>query len=346
MITVVDLTEKLTRLVAIATGNEWEELFDASDLPQNFAIVQTMAKQLFPGNNFLEIQPGNDGVSFSIPRLSPFPLLIKKEHYKQEDPPLFIQKEKTLQLAPFSSVVLATEFAFVLFEQAAHKHLHTDLKIYPQMRQQFTLFCKENDYPNKIWLHKDGNSFNLVLANEEKIYFVAASAAALQSVKTSLKLSDPVPAGSNGNDNGTPFPSDFVLQGTISDNTLSGQILLPEQKQPIAATFGSEDEESETPNFSTLVSKSKKIASQLTKAEIRNLAKKVADEITDAAYNQTDHTPTEKDYTRLSESIELTAINFYGDEAVLIFESKPEFPGKKIFTQIDHALEIVDVSIN
>jgi hypothetical protein len=344
MINVVELTEKLTRLAAIATGNEWEELFDASDLPQNFAIVQTMSKQLFPGSGFLQEQGGNEGVLFHIPRLSPFPLLIKKEHYKQEDPPLFIIKDKqTLQLSPVSSIILATEFAFRLFEIANHTHEHNGVtKIYPQMRQQFTLFCKEGDYPNKIWLHKEGNSFNLVLANEEKIYFVASTATALHALQTSLQLTNGVAVKTNG----TPFPSDFVLQGTISDNTLSGQIILPGEKQPIAATFGTEDEEDKAPNFSTLVSKSKKIASQLTKTEIKNLAKKVADEITDAAYNQSDHTPTEKDYKRLSESIELTAINFYGDEAVLVFESKPEFPGKKIFTQVDDELGIVDVSIN
>jgi hypothetical protein len=344
MINVIELTEKLTRLAAIATGNEWEELFDASDLPQNFAIVQTMSKQLFPGSGFLQEQGGNEGVLFHIPRLSPFPLLVKKEHYKQEDPPLFIVKDKqTLQLLPTSSIVLATEFAFRLFEIAHHKHAHNGVtKIYPQMRQQFTLFCKEGDYPNKIWLHKESNSFNLVLANEEKIYFVAASSTALQALQTSLQLTN----GVVGKTNGTPFPSDFVMQGTIFDNTLSGQIILPGEKQPIAATFGAEDDDDKSPNFSTLVSKSRKIASQLTKKEIKNLAKKVAGEITDAAYNQSDYTPTEKDYTRLSDSIELTAINFYGDEAVLVFESKPEFPGKKIFTQVDRELEIVDVSIN
>lgn len=188
MITVVELTEKLTRLVAITTGNEWEELFDASDLPQNFAIVQTMAKQLFPGSNFLQEQTGDEGVVFQIPRLSPFPLLIKKQHYKQEDPPLFIKKERTQQLSPVSSIILATEFAFALFEKANFKHQHGDLKIYPQMRQQFSLFLKETDYPNKIWLNKAGNIFNLVMDKEEKIYFVAESEEDLQPVKTSLQL--------------------------------------------------------------------------------------------------------------------------------------------------------------
>ncbi|HEX2627651.1 MAG TPA: hypothetical protein VHM26_01520, partial [Chitinophagaceae bacterium] len=144
MINVVELTEKLTKLAAIATGNEWEELFDASDLPQNFAIVHTMSKQLFPGSGFLQENNDTEGVTFLIPRLGPFPFLIKKEHFKQEDPPLFIIKDKqTMQLSPVSSIVLATEFAFQLFGIANHKHEHNGVtKIYPQMRQQFTLFCK------------------------------------------------------------------------------------------------------------------------------------------------------------------------------------------------------------
>jgi hypothetical protein len=186
MITVVELTEKLTRLVAIATGNEWEELFDASDLPQNFAIAHTIAKQIFPGSNFLQEQTGEEGVVFQIPRLSPFSLLIKKQHYKQEDPPLFIKREKTQQLSEVSSIILATEFAYALFEKANYKYELGDLKVYPQMRMQFSLFLKETDYPNKVWMNKAGNIFSLLLANEEKIYLVAESAEGLQLAKTSL----------------------------------------------------------------------------------------------------------------------------------------------------------------
>lgn len=341
MLSIQELVSKAHQLEAIATYGATEFAFTTKEINSNqYAMMEQVIRALSVQKGFMEVVDGDDDFNLLVPHFASWPLKIDRTG-EDEDPPVWMNRNGESYLAaPCASILLLTELAYALYQHGKYVFEYGDLKNYRIMRQHFLMFAKESSFPNKIWMHKNMDCFNLVLANEEKQYFVAANEEVLERVKNELKEKK----ATDKQQNGKPFESSWIMQAVITHNTLSGNVALPYQKEPVHVIL--ESEASNPPDFPRIILQAQQIVLQLTPTAIFKMVDKVADAVTKAAYEQTSLSPDSQDARKLSDAMKLVLIRFVDNDAILSFQAENIFPNKMIYVQINRSLQLLEVTIS
>ena len=143
--------------------------------------------------------------------------------------------------------------------------------------------------------------------------------------------------------------TDYVIGRVIDDNTIKGKIILPGRSEPVDATFDPDIEREDDDwddAVADLLEQSKELIDDLRPDVLSAIIDETAEEITEAAYEQSDHEPDQSDYDRITKNCRLVEIGFFPGGAMLIFDAPDAFKGEQIYVQIDEELEIEDIAVN
>ena len=205
--------------------------------------------------------------------------LIKKADFGKADPPLYFKQGSKWALDfKTSAIILLTDFAFYLYQNAVHKRMENDLNSTDPVYKHFKALCRDVDCFSELWLHKEMNLFALIDRVEEKIYFVTDTAEQLYSLD---KLFPQAPL-KKAKEKDLEV-SDFLLDSRIKNDDLYARVKIAGHEEPVEVIFESEEKKED---FSEEIEFCKKIISRLTIQKQEQLLKHVAEEITDAAFNQ------------------------------------------------------------
>lgn len=140
---------------------------------------------------------------------------------------------------------------------------------------------------------------------------------------------------------------DFIRNCVIEDNTLKGTVSI-RNIEPIAVSYNLErDEDVENiEDFSLLIAESKRLIEGLDAKEIERLFTEISTELTDSAYSQSEFQPAEAEYSELQDDLKICRIDFYQDGAMIVLKSEKCFKDMEIFCQINHDLEIEDLTVS
>ncbi|SEW47891.1 hypothetical protein SAMN05421841_3654 [Chryseobacterium wanjuense] len=110
--------------------------------------------------------------------------------------------------------------------------------------------------------------------------------------------------------------------------------------------FDLEEDDTEMDDFSELISDANNWIENLTQENLNELKTKIAKELTDSAYSDSDYKPTEKDYKDLENELTLTDVRFFPDQVIsLVFKAKKEYPDMDIYCQIDNEFQVEDLFV-
>lgn len=129
---------------------------------------------------------------------------------------------------------------------------------------------------------------------------------------------------------------DDILKG-IYNSSVTGNITVE---------FDLEEDDPAMDDFSELISASETWIKKLTQNKLDDLKRKMAIELTDSAYIDSDYKPNQQDYDGLAEELTLISMRFFQDSGFsLVFQAKKEYPDMLIWCQIDEDMEIDDLIV-
>lgn len=129
---------------------------------------------------------------------------------------------------------------------------------------------------------------------------------------------------------------DDILKG-IYDSSVTGNITVE---------FDLEEDDPVMDDFSELISASETWIKKLTQNKLDDLKRKMAIELTDSAYMDSDYKPNQQDYDGLAKELTLISMRFFQDPCYsLVFQAKKEYPDMLIWCQVDEDLEIDDLIV-
>lgn len=143
--------------------------------------------------------------------------------------------------------------------------------------------------------------------------------------------------------------ADYVIGKVIEGNTVRGRISLPGRPEPVDATFDPGVEKADDDwdgAVAGLIAQAKTLIDELRPDRLSVIVHDAAQEITDAAYEQSDHRPEQADYDRITKNCRLVEVGFFPGGAMLVFDAPDAFAGERIYIQIDDTLEIEDITVN
>lgn len=131
------------------------------------------------------------------------------------------------------------------------------------------------------------------------------------------------------------------MDGTI----LKGELLLPGRAHPLQVSLELDEETATEGDYEALLQQVEAFIPELSPLEEASVKEQVTKEITDAAYSQMDHKPTEEDYNKLFLDLTQQEIAFYTEDMVWWYSSPTIFPNNKITVQLGYDFEIIDMSV-
>lgn len=107
-----------------------------------------------------------------------------------------------------------------------------------------------------------------------------------------------------------------------------------------------EAEDGEIVDLDVLRQQAETSLARLAEGRMRTLIHDLVREVTDAAYEQSDHAPSDKDYRELERDLRLQRLDCYVDGAVLLFGAETVFPDMEVACQVGIELDIEDVAVD
>ncbi|WP_143305844.1 hypothetical protein [Chitinophaga vietnamensis] len=335
MIPYKEYTDKLTKLL---------QIFDQSLSPAQPAEAPKSIAVLASLPSFVHTRTDKDGIYLSFYKKEQQQFLIKKADFHKEDPPLyFIKKNKPVLYFATSSIILLTELSQYLFAQSAHSLRHKGFDVYPILREHFELFCKDVDYPFKVWINDSYKSFVLVDNNEEILYFVSNNEAHKKQLEELFHFTPSAPVAAA---QPVALPDDFISAPHLEGSMLKGKINILQNKT-VNVTYDLETEQpAAVKDFLPLIAQSKKIIAKLSEEEQEKIKDKISKEITVAAYRQMDTKPdADQEQQHLQQELELNEILFVEKDILLYYQAKKIFKDSRILAQLNSRLSVVEVSV-
>lgn len=337
MIKYNDFIQILQQLLQSFDGSQIEEEKGLPN-PKNIYLLDKIQTRI-KDKKFVSPEESSNGLLLKF-KNNRNQFLIKKADITKTDPPLYFKDGNKWELDfKTSSVVLLTDFAFYLYQNAVHKLLQSDLKKMDVLKEHFTILCKDVDCFSELWKHKKTDCFALADKVEEKIYFVANSAEVI------YKLSELFPGAApakKAKKEKQAFASDFLMDAYIENEDLHGKVKVDEQIQAVDVVFESEEET----DFSVETKFFKRFIGKFTEQKQEQLLGKIAKEITDAAFNQSDKVKDrQKAVDDLQKDLRIVQFTVIEKDVLMILKSQQLFPSKEITVQLDEKLDIVDITI-
>ena len=134
---------------------------------------------------------------------------------------------------------------------------------------------------------------------------------------------------------------------SLSSKVLSGYTNISfSKKDLIKVTYCIEKNEPiNITDFDKIIHYSENIFKNLNQESIDSIKLSISKELTDSSFSQSDYKPTEEDYIVLKQSLDIMQINFYEEDFVMEFVSKPVYPDMKITSQLSYDFEIIETMI-
>lgn len=298
--------------------------------------IQTKIKD----KKFVELKNTEEGVELFF-KGNPDLYLVKKTDFAKVDPALYFKEKKKWSLDfKTSGIILLTDFAVHLYESATHKLFHSNLNHLGTVQDNFKRIGYDTDCFREIWQYSELNCFALVDQVEGKIYFVSDSAERIHALD---KLFPSKSTAKTKASKKEIFVSDFLIDSYVEDNDLHAKVKLDGYKELIEVVFEFEKKKTD---FSKEATFFKKILNKLTTAKQNELFNQVAEEITDAAFAETDNIKNKgKQNEELKKDLTIHQLIIIEEDVLLNLRSQQLFTNKDIIVQLDEDLSIVDISI-
>lgn len=330
-----DFIQLLNTLLQSYDGSNVTDTAGISD-PKNLYLIDKVQHQI-KDKKFVIIEQETNGLNLKF-KNNRNQFLIKKADLGKVDPPLYFKENNKWELDfKTSSVILLTDFAFYLYQNATHKLLRSDFKIFDTVQDHFKVICRDVDCFSEIWFYSKLNCFALVDRVEEKIYFVSNTAENIYQLNA---LFPEVPEKKAKKEKFVA--SDFLTDTYIEDNDLHGNAKIAGIAEPVELIFESKKKKTD---FSKDLDFAKKFISKLTKKKQDQLLDQVAEEITDAAFAQSEKINKKKPLADLRKDLRISQLIFVEGDVLLNIQSQQVFPNKEIMVQLDEELEVVEVTI-
>ncbi|KQO22486.1 hypothetical protein ASF10_08910 [Flavobacterium sp. Leaf82] len=335
MITYNNFTE-VVQTISKSYNNKKLIVDDIIENPRSINLIENIQNQIFK-TPFIINEIVSEGVKFSL-KDNPAIFFIKKEDFNNEDPPLYVNEKGKLTIYfNTSSVIILTELASYVYKNSLYKKEHDGFGIYSALRENFKLICKDSEYFCKIWAHKEFDCFALTDGKIEKIYFVS------NSNKNISKLSPMIPPTIE-KEKKTLFISNLLIDSYIQGRSLHAKAKLQGNNNLIEVLLEVENKQL---NFSNEINFFKKIINNFSIQKQDHILNQVAQEITDAAYNQTNNVVTnQEDLTSLKKDLAISKLVIIEDDLLLHLKSNQILPNSDIVVQMNEELLIVDLSIS
>lgn len=306
--------------------------------PKNIHLIDKVQSKI-KDKKFVELEEVTAGLQLKFKNNDNL-LLIKKTDFNKTDPPIYFKQGSKWALEfKTSSIILLTDFALYIYQNATHKRLENDLNGLDKVYKQFKALCRDADCFSEIWIHSKLNCFALVDRIEEKIYFVSDTAQQLYSLD---ELFPQETAKKTKKEKAVSVP-DFLLDAVIKNDDLHAKAKIAGLAEPVEIIFESEEKKED---FTEEVELCKKIISKLTASKQDQLLKHVAEEITDAAYSQSDKIKNKQNSAdELLKDLKIVQLIFIEEDILLNVRSQQIFPNREIIVQLDEKLSIVDITI-
>lgn len=306
--------------------------------PQNIHLLDKIQTQI-KDKKFVVLEEVTAGLQLKF-KNSDHLSLIKKADFGKADPPLYFKEGSKWSLDfKTSSIILLTDFAFYLYQNATHKRLQNDLNTIDQVYKHFKALCRDVDCFSELWMHKEMNCFALVDRVEEKIYFVADTAEHIYALDEVF----PGEPDKRTKSKQTVDVSDFLLDAYIKNDDLHAKAKIAGYTEPVEVIFESEEKKED---FSEEVDFCKTIIGKLTTQKQEQLLKHVSEEITEAAFSQSEK-GIRKQHSAddLRKDLKIVQLIFIEGDVLMNLRSQQLFPNKEIIVQLDGKLSIVDITI-
>lgn len=306
--------------------------------PKNIHLIDKIQGQI-KDKKFVVIEEVSSGIQLKFKNNDGL-FLIKKTDFKKADPPIYFKQGSKWALEfKTSSIILLTDLALYIYQNATHKRLENNLNGLDNIYKQFKALCRDVDCFSELWMHTKLNCLALVDRVEEKIYFVSDTA-------EHMYLLDGVfPAETTKNvkkEKPVNVP-DFLLDAVIKNDDLYAKVKIEGYAEPVDVIFETEEKKED---FFEEAAFCKRIISKLTLQKQEQLLKHVAEEITDAAFAQSDKIKGKQSSTdELLKDLKIVQLIFIEEDILVNIRSQQIFPNKEIIVQLDEKLSIVDITI-
>jgi hypothetical protein len=333
MITFNNFVEIATSIFKCCYGNIGQSDI-STQKPSGIEFINQLQSKT-PHQEFLQIDYIHEGLQFKLKTI-PRTFVILSDDQDKEDPPLHTMEQgKLVAFSHTSSVIVLTEYARYLFEKAVFKLDHKGFDIYPVVRTNFKLICKDGEYFNKIWYHKEVDCFALTDGHVEKIYFVTYSSENMN------RISSIVPTKATPKTKPV-FVADFISGSSQDVSSVYGTVTIKGYEAPLPI----EIEKSNNNLTEKEISFVKSTIEKLTESKQDVLLTSASKQITEAAYSQSSNNQT-IGHEALKGDFQISKIVFIEDEELLIFlQSHKIFPNNDIVVQVNGEFEILDISIS
>lgn len=132
---------------------------------------------------------------------------------------------------------------------------------------------------------------------------------------------------------------------TIENNLLLGTIFSPSLHQSFAIEIDPETDATTTAHFDDLINELQRLIGYLMPDLLQKITTSTAREITTSAYEQSDYTPTEADFTVLENDLKLLKIITFPEGFAFDYAAEANYPGNQIKVQLDEDFNIEDIAI-
>jgi hypothetical protein len=132
---------------------------------------------------------------------------------------------------------------------------------------------------------------------------------------------------------------------TIENSLLQGTIFSPSLHQSFAIEIDPETDTTTTADFDDLIKELQRLIEYLTPDQLQKITTSIAREITTSAYEQSDYTPTEPDFTALENDLKLMKIITFPEGFAFDYAAEANYPGNQVTVQLDEDFNIEDVAI-
>jgi hypothetical protein len=314
-------------------------------LPFTLSTIKNISYQ-YDDKNIVNIKEiSNDYIVFNLYLSSKLDLYIKTEDINNENISVYYFHEDNIRIFSESlSIVLLINISLWMYDKkAVYK---TSFK---EKTSEFYFFIKDNysficsDRPSINQLFFSANSFMIFMFGATEYFIAAIDEASLSSLQQQINVIKDKDKNKKIVGEKINYDSDFIMNAKIikNKNILVGKIII--EKKIIDIEIDPENAEVSNEIFNEYVVSLKKML-EFYHLNSNILFSKIASDVINDFYQQSDYKPNEKDYNKFEKRMKLKKINVFPNGFIVVYNIKTD-RGERMYVQLNESFSIEEITI-
>jgi len=315
-------------------------------LPFTLSVIENISHQ-YDDESIVTIKEINDDhIVFELYCVSGLELYIKTDSVNNENVFVYYIYEKNMTIFSESlSILLLLNISLWVYDKKAiykTSFKEKTSEFYFFIKNNYSFICSDRPSINQFYL--SDNSFMIFICSAIEYYIVSIDETSLNNLKQQIDVIKNKDKNNKIIGEKIKYDSDFILNSKIvkDKNVLVGKISINNKK--IDIEIDPENTETNLEIFNILILSLKKML-EFYNSNKKILLSKIASDVIDDLYQQSDYIPNDKDYYMFEKYMRLKKVEVFPNSFMLTYNIKTD-RNEKMYVQLDEYYTIEEITIS